>query len=597
MRRLLPFTLVITMFSVLAGAHPAAPSRWKDAAPLSAGREGMAGGFINGKFYVTHGFIGSDSAESAAYDPLFDTWEKRASAGVPRSELSGAAVGGLLYTVGGRDLTGAVCQIGVCDTLEIYDPATDSWTKGAPMPTPRAGLGVTALRGKIYAIGGRTGARPRQGTALGILEVYDVATGTWSSGPPMKTPRMDVYAVVPYDRGIWVIGGYNPTDGYLSSVEIFDPLLEVWFAGPPMPTPRSNAIAGVCDDHLFVVGGDNSTGSLTVVEQYHGQWTTATSMPKPGAEFAAGGVSGDGVIFAAGSGIDGTASNQNLVLSCSPTTVRIESGADEYVNDLEANNLVVSGATLPGYSVSLDLQAQNGGALLGNTLSGSSGGFVHSFGDVHGKLADGPIGVTALASSKEAGPVPPATDSAILDVTPPTITYVGQEPPANADGWTNGPTTFTWTCTDETSGPVSPTVSKTVSTNGENQSVTGTCFDRAGNSSSDTRRGINIDMGLPVCTVTGPVLSVDTVTGSCGDDLSGVAFVEGLFTNLITGDEVIVPATCADCSSGKALLVIWITPTTKLPTGFYLVRARARDRAGNVGKYSQPILVFILGAR
>jgi hypothetical protein len=596
MRRLLPFTLIITMFSVLAGAHPVAPSRWIEGAALPEGREGTAGGFIDGKFYVTHGFGGSDRVDNAAYDPLFNTWQVRAPAAVPRSELSAAVVDGLLYTVGGRDLSGALCQIGVCNTLEIYDPATDSWTKGTSMPTPRAGLGVAASGGKIYAVGGRTGTRPRQGAALDILEIYDIATGTWSSGPPMKTPRMDVYATVAYDRGIWVIGGYNPSAGYLASVEIFDPLSGLWFDGPPMPTPRSNAVAGVCDEHLFVVGGDNSSGSLTVVEQYHGQWTSAAPMPKPGAEFAAGAVSGDGVIFAAGSGIDGIASSQNLVMSCSPTTVRIESGTDEYVNSVEAQNLQVTGATLPDHQVSLDLKAQNGGALLGNTLSDAGGAFAHSFGDVHGKLADGPIGVIAIASGKE-GPLLPATDSAILDVTPPTITYVGQEPPANGDGWTNGPTTFTWTCTDETSGPVSPTVTKTVSSSGENQSVTGTCFDRAGNSSSNTRTGINIDMGPPICSVQGPILSTDTVTGSCGDDLSGVAFVETLFTNLLTLAETTSPATCADCSGGKALLVIWITPTTKLQTGFYLVRARARDRAGNVGPYSQPILVFVVGAR
>ena len=37
-------------------------------------------------------------------------------------------------------------------TLEIYDPQTDEWTTGAPMPYPKAGLGLTELNGLIFHI-------------------------------------------------------------------------------------------------------------------------------------------------------------------------------------------------------------------------------------------------------------------------------------------------------------------------------------------------------------------------------------------------------------------------------------------------------------
>ena len=53
--------------------------------------------------------------------------------------------------------------------------------------------------------------------------------------------------------------------------------------------------------------------------------------------------------------------------------------------------------------------------------------------------------------------------------------------------------TVTWTCQDGLSGPVDATVSEVVSTEGSNQSATGTCEDLAGNTASDTHDGINID--------------------------------------------------------------------------------------------------------
>jgi hypothetical protein len=40
------------------------------------------------------------------------------------------------------------------DLNQIYDPATDAWTTGTAMPTPRQNLGVAVLNDTLYAIGG-----------------------------------------------------------------------------------------------------------------------------------------------------------------------------------------------------------------------------------------------------------------------------------------------------------------------------------------------------------------------------------------------------------------------------------------------------------
>ena len=93
----------------------------------------------------------------------------------------------------------------------------------------------------------------------------------------------------------------------------------------------------------------------------------------------------------------------------------------------------------------------------------------------------------------------------IVDTTAPTITFDSRTP-ANANGWNNGDVTVTWTCSDSWrfGCDCDATVSETVSTEGENQSATGTCEDFAGNTASDTQTGINIDL-------TDPTVSFDHV--------------------------------------------------------------------------------------
>src|SRR5438309_9880190 len=60
-----------------------------------------------------------------------------------------AEVGGKIYAIGGHDNNGVYLSV-----VEEYDPAANTWTTKAPMPTGRQFLAAAAVGGKIYAIGG-----------------------------------------------------------------------------------------------------------------------------------------------------------------------------------------------------------------------------------------------------------------------------------------------------------------------------------------------------------------------------------------------------------------------------------------------------------
>lgn len=120
-----------------------------------------------------------------------------------------------------------------------------------------------------------------------------------------------------------------------------------------------------------------------------------------------------------------------------------------------------------------------------------------------------------------------------IDWTAPSITG-NTDRAANSAGWYNDNVTVSFTANDALSGIASVTPD-TVLYEGENQSVTGTAMDKAGNSATTTVSGINIDKTKPTITIGGNSYSQDsnvdlgdvvigsTIGWTAFDGLSGLA--------------------------------------------------------------------------
>lgn len=98
------------------------------------------------------------------------------------------------------------------------------------------------------------------------------------------------------------------------------------------------------------------------------------------------------------------------------------------------------------------------------------------------------------------------TSGVNIDKTVPSISGAATTSP-NSAGWYNTDVTVHYTASDALSGVANVTTDQTISTEGANQSVTGTATDKAGNSASATVSRINIDKTKPTASVDSDRLS------------------------------------------------------------------------------------------
>jgi len=102
--------------------------------------------------------------------------------------------------------------------VEIYDPATDSWRTGTPLPSARGGLAAATLGGNIFVFGGEAPLRIWNAT-----EMYDRSINTWVAKAPMPTARHGMGAAV-IDGRIYVPGGgREPQIAPTDVTEVFTP--------------------------------------------------------------------------------------------------------------------------------------------------------------------------------------------------------------------------------------------------------------------------------------------------------------------------------------------------------------------------------------
>jgi N-acetylneuraminic acid mutarotase len=176
--------------------HDPAVGGWVRRAPMPTARSGGGKAVIDGRIYIAGGRPPGGSAFEV-YDPAADTWEKLPDLPTQRNHLAMVALNGKVVVAGGRTGPGAMAER--VDAVEIYDPKTRRWTRGAPLPAPRGGITGAAVAGCMFVFGGE-GERTH---VLGLTPNtygYDPRSDRWTKLP-------DLPIAVHGLKGSAVIGG------------------------------------------------------------------------------------------------------------------------------------------------------------------------------------------------------------------------------------------------------------------------------------------------------------------------------------------------------------------------------------------------------
>ncbi|XP_055696149.1 kelch-like protein 5 [Lutzomyia longipalpis] len=208
---------------------------WSNLPPMITNRHGLCAAVLGGPLYVIGGHDGWSFLNTVErWDPSTRTWSSVAPMTTMRSTAGVAVLGGHLYVVGGRD--GSGCH----RSVERYDPHTNKWSLRAAMVKRRAGVGVTAANFYIYALGGHeNSANNPSASRTETVERYDPGTDTWTLLASLNVGR-DSIGVALLGERILAVGGYDGNQ-YLKTVEQYDPETNEWSQLAPLNFSRAGA--------------------------------------------------------------------------------------------------------------------------------------------------------------------------------------------------------------------------------------------------------------------------------------------------------------------------------------------------------------------
>lgn len=247
---------------------------WLAASPMPEPRTEVAAAALADRIVVVGGFLasGGNSRRVDAYHPRTDTWSRLPDLPVSVDHAAATSWRGRVVVVGGyradRDPLRAAF---------LFDGKR--WRKLPVPPEERAAAAAAATAdGRVWVVGGRT----RSGLAARML-VLDLRTLRWGTRPG-PAPREHLAATALRGR-VYAIGGrLAGLDTNLTTVQAFDPRRGRWARLPDLPDARGGTGAAAVGGRVVSVGGESPPGTNRTVWALRAGargWARLPDMPTP----------------------------------------------------------------------------------------------------------------------------------------------------------------------------------------------------------------------------------------------------------------------------------------------------------------------------
>jgi len=163
------------------------------------------------------------------YNPSTDAWTTKASLPIGRGDLTAAFLNGGIFVVGGWRTDDGWSTLYTLKSVDFYNPATNTWSSKAALSQARGDLALTVANGQLFAIGGEIYDAKHDLGQYGIwehkkpvhtLEIYNPATNTWSVSSPLPTARFR-FSAAAYGSQVYTFGGHDQRQSALSVMEAY----------------------------------------------------------------------------------------------------------------------------------------------------------------------------------------------------------------------------------------------------------------------------------------------------------------------------------------------------------------------------------------
>lgn len=242
----------------------------------------------NGKVLLAGGVdtLGNPTATCEIYDPASNTFKATGSMGTRRAGHAASLLGNgrVLVVAGARDLADVAKAItGLLRSAELYNPATGTWSSTASISNSVLGPSLTTLaNGKALVAGGAKVNTlfgiPLSVTSVKTCQIYDPATGRWSSTGSMRQSRAvhEFNTIRLKDGRVLITGGVYvdirplipPPSNFagataVKTCEYYNPSTGSWVALPNMSVARSgHTVNQMPDGRVLIAGG--ASGAIDV---------------------------------------------------------------------------------------------------------------------------------------------------------------------------------------------------------------------------------------------------------------------------------------------------------------------------------------------
>jgi hypothetical protein len=226
----------------------------------------------NNKIYVLDAFSGGGFPDQVpmanvySFDTKTSTWEKGGEIPADRRRAGAAAVEykGKMYLIAG--ITHGHSS-GTNSMFDCYDPETKTWSTLPDAPHIRDHCFGAVVKDKLYIVGGRnTSYRdpenkiPFFAKTMLDVDVFDFATGKWSTLPSRLPKGSGGGALVNLNNVLYYMGGERATD-----TERNAPRKNTYYLDPATSNPwtetdslnlaRNGTAAAVYNNKIYLAGG------------------------------------------------------------------------------------------------------------------------------------------------------------------------------------------------------------------------------------------------------------------------------------------------------------------------------------------------------